>query len=112
MKNLLFLVLLLSACDTSKQVSVVQTLTPLPPSVEVAVLGSGQKVPDNSKLLGTVKIGDGWTKAKDCTYDKVIADAQSQARGMGGNLIQIIEKKDPSIVSSCYRIKADVYYLK
>jgi len=114
MKKLLVLSLsfiLISACGTSKQVSVITAATPLQKDAFVEVIGMGQKVSQTSKLLGRVKIVDsGFTAGSNCTYAQVVADAQNQARGMGGDLIQITEHKEPGILtSSCHRIWCDVY---
>lgn len=98
--------------NTSKKASVFYPSTPLPAETPVEVIGLGQKAPEGATLIGSLKIGDGWTRTKFCTYDRVIADAQVQARGMGGNLIQITEHRDPDMWSTCHRIKADVYLVK
>lgn len=97
---------------TTKKVSVLNVATPLPPGTEVQVLGATQSVPTGAKILGNVKIGDGLTGTNKCTYAKVVADAQEQARGMGGNLIQIRKHKEPDMWSTCHRIECDVYFLK
>ena len=98
--------------NTSKQISIINYSTPLNRETTVQVIGIGQQVPYNVKLLGSVKIGEaGFTKTSNCTYQKVLNDAIEQARTMGGNLIQIIEHKEPDFRSSCHRIKADVYLI-
>jgi len=104
----LFLFLLLS-CGTTKKVSVLSPSTPLPEGTTVEVIGTGQQVPSAAKLLGSVKIGDDMTATKNCTYDKVVKDAQSQARAMGGNLLQIKKHTEPNMWSTCHRIECDVY---
>lgn len=114
MKTLLFsaLLVLVSCGTTSKQVSVVAVATPLPAGTTVEVMGAGQPVPAGAKYLGAVKIGDGNTATKNCTYAKVVADAQEQARAMGGNLLQIKKHTEPNLISTCHRIECDVYLLK
>lgn len=116
MKNPITLFILsfaLSSCGpTSKKVSVLSVATPLPQGSEIQVIGTGAKVPEGAKLLGNIKIGDGNTLAKNCTYVKVVADAQEQARGMGGNAIQITKHKEPDILSTCHRLWCDVYFVK
>ena len=109
--KLFLLLLLLSACGTSKTVSVLAPATPLPPDAPVEIIGIGQKVPDGAKLLGNVKIGDGGFSTK-CSYDVVVADAQKQARSMGGNLLQITKHKEPDLGSTCHRIQCVVYLIK
>ena len=86
--------------------------TPLPAGTEVQVLGLGQSVPAGAKIIGSVKIGDGNTMAKNCTYTRVVADAQEQARGLGGNVLQITKHKQPDLWSTCHRLWADVYLIK
>lgn len=108
-----FIALLLSSCGgTTKKVSVLTVATPLPAGTKVEVIGAGQAVPSAAKLLGAVKIGDDMTATKNCTYDKVVADAQEQARMMGGNLLQIKKHTEPNAWSTCHRIECDVYFTK
>ena len=112
MKNL-FLLIILSlffSCASKKNTTILNYATPLPPGTTVEVIGNGQKVPDGARLLGHVKVGEsGMTATKNCTYDKVMEASQAQARSMGGNLIQIIQHKEPNFASSCHRLKVDVY---
>lgn len=107
----LFSLLYFLSCGTQKDVSVLSPATPLPSDATVEVIGVGQKVPDGAKLLGHVKIGDSGFST-NCTYDKVVSDAQKQARGMGGNLLQITKHKEPNIGSTCHRLECDVYVVK
>lgn len=106
-----FLLLFFYACATSKNVSVLSIATPLPPGTPVEVIGVGQKVPDGSKMLGHIKIGDSGFSTK-CTYDIVIADAQAQSRAIGGNLIQITKHKPPAWGGTCHMVECDVYLKK
>ena len=118
MKNyyflLLFGVFLGVSCESSKKISVVSVSTPLSIDAVVDVIGIGQKVPNDAKLLGQIKFGDsGMTSTKICTYARVLEDAQKNARVLGGNLLQIIEHKEPSALgSTCHRLKCDVYLVK
>jgi hypothetical protein len=112
MRTLLLAMLLsLSACSgTSKSVSVAVVSTPLPPDAKIEVLGNNQAMPTNARYLGSVKIGDDtMTAGKNCTYDRVISDAQEQARAMGGNVLQIKKHIEPNIWSTCHRLVCDVY---
>lgn len=113
MKKIIFLLftLVLSACSTSKQTSVLNYATPLPAGTHVEIIGLGQQVPDGAKLLGSISVGDsGFTT--QCSYQEVVRDAINMARNMGGNVLQITEHKEPDIWTSCHRIKADVYYIE
>lgn len=110
MKKLVFaLIVIVSSCSTSKKVSVLQTHTPFDEKTTVTVISASQKVPDNAKLVGSIKIGDSGFTTK-CTYADVVNDATKQARAMGANLIQIIKHKEPNpLTSTCHRIECEVY---
>lgn len=113
MKKNIFILLLgivLSACSTSKQTNVLNYSTPLPAGSYVEIIGLGQTVQKGAKFLGSISVGDsGFTS--QCSYQEVIRDAMNLARGMGGNIVQITEHKEPDLWSTCHRIKADVYYI-
>ena len=112
MKKTIFVlfILILAACSTSKQTSVLNYSTPLPAGTPVEVFGIGQKLPNDVKFIGSISVGDsGFTS--NCSYQEVINDAMSLARSMGGNIVQITSHKEPDIWSTCHRIKADVYYM-
>ena len=113
MKKLLVLSLsfiLISACGIKNKLYISTFASPLPPSTFVEVIGSNAVVTPNSKMLGTGNITDsGLTATVNCTYAKVVEQAQINARTMGGDLIVITQHIDPGIVSSCHRILFTVY---
>ncbi|WP_339812407.1 hypothetical protein [Zunongwangia profunda] len=78
------------------------------PSIEVIVLDSISP-PEGSLFIGKIKIGDtGFTT--DCSYNKVINEAQTEARKHGANIVQITELNRPEKWgSTCYKIKANLY---
>lgn len=98
------------SCSSTKQVSILNYQTALHHGTEVQILGQGQDLPADAKLIGSINIGDSGFSVK-CGYSDVIKKAQDQARQMGGNILQITEHKDPDIWSTCHRIKADVYLI-
>ena len=67
------------------------------------------EVPENSKYIGELKIGDsGFTT--DCGYEKIMNEAKIEAKKLGGNIIQVIEIKEPQKWgSTCYRLKAKIF---
>ena len=67
------------------------------------------QIPSNSKLIGNIKIGDTGLST-NCKYDKVIKEAKNEAKKANANIIKITELKTPDLLSSCYRIKADLYF--
>jgi hypothetical protein len=84
-------------------------LIPLSPNEEVLVISLNQSVPDNCNYVGRVRIGDtGFTT--DCSYSAVIEKAKEKARKTGGNIIKLTEINPPNFASSCYQIKADIYF--
>jgi hypothetical protein len=75
---------------------------------DVVVISLNQQVPDNSEVLGQVKIGDTGFST-NCGYETVIGKAKFEARKAGGNAIKIIEHRPPSVLgSSCHRIIAKI----
>jgi hypothetical protein len=108
---LIFLIVILSGCSTSKSTSILNYSTPLPQDAKVEILGQGQVLPEGAKLLGHIKIGDTGFST-NCGYEKVIRDAEKQARVMGGNYLQITKHKEPNMGSTCHRIEADIYLVK
>lgn len=76
---------------------------------DVAVIEKAEPAPQGAKMLGKIKIGDGVFKT-DCSYETVVGEAKEKARKAGANIVKITEVKEPDGWSSCYRIKADIYY--
>lgn len=68
-------------------------------------------LPDDADTLGTLRIRDtGFTV--DCSYEKVIALAESETVKVGGNGFHITEHLRPSVLgSSCHRISGTMLYL-
>jgi hypothetical protein len=75
----------------------------------VLTLGLKQSVPAKCRFIGNLRIGDSGFST-DCGYEVVTKIAEYEARGMGGNILKLTEIKPPNMGSTCYRIKADVYY--
>lgn len=82
----------------------------LPDTVAVTVLSKNDKneIPKDAIPKGSIKIGDGMRI--NCGYTETIERARGMARENGANLIKITELKLPDGLSSCYRLRADVYY--
>lgn len=86
-------------------------ITPYPSTGEtVEILNEGQTIRDGSVLIGNIVVGDsGFTRAKNCTYAKIIEEATDIAQQMGGNMIYVISHNPPDFESTCHRINANVY---
>ncbi|MFV0268377.1 MAG: hypothetical protein ACK5HT_14715 [Draconibacterium sp.] len=105
---LLVTVIAISACSPKVSTNLSKSYTPLDYEQEVKVFALDEITPDNSEVIGQVKIGDsGFTT--NCSYEVVIDKAKLEARKAGGNAIKIIDYKTPSVMgSSCHRIIADI----
>ena len=75
---------------------------------EILIIQQDEMIPENSQLIGDLKIGDSGFST-DCGYSKVIDEAKEAARSSGANLIYLTEVKEPNLASTCYRIKAKLY---
>lgn len=107
---ILGLIILLLGCSPKVKTSFTKSSEKsLDSKQEVMVLSLNQIVPKACKYLGKLKIGDnGFTT--DCNYATVIVAAKDEARRNGGNIIKLTEIKTPGFSSTCYRIKADIYF--
>ncbi|MEQ8324037.1 MAG: serine protease [Cytophagales bacterium] len=113
--HLSFLVIVLTAFFLQSCSTAIQTAytgyNPLPLNTYVTIYGANDIVPSNYKPIGQFRIGDsGFTT--NCGYTKVMEDAKSACRRMGGDAFQITSLKEPDpsgLGSTCYRIRATAY---
>ena len=63
-----------------------------------------------STVKGTVTMGDSGFSLK-CGQDLVLAKLENEAIAVGANLINITWESYPSIISSCYRAKAQLIFI-
>jgi hypothetical protein len=99
---------LFSSCNPKITTTISTSYSPLDYKKEVFVFGLNQPDPDNSQVLGQVKIGDTGFST-NCDYEVVIENAKLEARKVGGNAIKIIEHKLPNpLGSTCHRITAKI----
>lgn len=100
--------ILFSSCNPKISTSISRSYPPLDYKQDIVVIGLDQSQPDNSEVLGQVKIGDTGFSTK-CSYEIVIDKAKLEARKAGGNAIKIIEHKPPTIMgSTCHKITARI----
>ncbi|MBA3829327.1 MAG: DUF2846 domain-containing protein [Taibaiella sp.] len=102
-KCVMILILLFSTSFANAQ-------PPLNENAEVIVLSTAASAPVGATKVGTIKVVDKGFKI-DCGYDRTIQQAKEKARKIGGNILKITKLKEPSMVSSCYNLHADVYYI-
>lgn len=100
--------LLFGSCSHRVSTSLSKSYPALNYQQEVVVIGLNEAEPDNSEVLGQVKLGDTGFSTK-CNYEMAIDKAKLEARKAGGNAIKIIEHKPPSLMGSyCHRITANI----
>ncbi len=105
----LLIALILQSCSPRIRIHLAtETFQPLDADTEILIIKQDEKIPNNSKFIGELKIGDSGFST-DCGYSKVISDAKETAKKSGANLIYLIEVKKPNFGSTCYRIKAKLY---
>lgn len=84
------------------------SLSPLDYSKEVKVIDLYHIAPENSIIIGQVKIGDSGFST-NCDFDIVVELAKLEARKIGGNAINITSHIYPSFFgSSCHIISANI----
>ena len=107
----LFTITFLYSCGIKRDVSVLRYFPPT--QEEVMILGAGQTIPVNAILIGNITIGDtGFTLAKNCTYEKILKEASTIAKQMGGNVLYVVSHKEPDFESTCHRINVNIYHVK
>jgi len=76
----------------------------------VIFLDTGGIVPENAKQIGAISINYN-IFFLNCDYEKVIAEAESKARKIGGNIVKIIYHRPLNVGNTtCHKIRAEVYY--
>ena len=108
---MLTILIVLNSCNPKISTSLSKNYPPLDYKQEVIVIDINQQEPENSEVLGQVKIGDTGFSTK-CGYDIVIDKAKLEARKAGGNAIKIIKHKSPDLWSTCHRITAKILRIK
>ena len=106
---LIFLVLVMSSC-TGPVVQYRQDVSdykPKAPGTPIDIYGQDDNIPRDCKILGVVSIGDSGFST-NCDLPDVLAIAKEKAREAGGDAIQITSLRKPDIISTCYRITANI----
>ncbi|HVU96615.1 MAG TPA: hypothetical protein VHE34_15405 [Puia sp.] len=83
------------------------SLPPLTEDKPVLVLDANRTLPDGCRKIGNLTADAG---GAECHYSTVIANAQTQARKMGGNILKITRYWEPAMGNPCYKIRADVLF--
>ena len=105
---ILAIMITMSSCNPKISTSISKSYPPLDYRQEVVVIGLTQSEPNNSEVIGQVKIGDTGFSTK-CGYDVVMDKAKLEARKAGGNAIKIVEHKPPTALGSfCHKLTAKI----
>lgn len=115
MRQATFLVLIsalvFGSCAPTITTSLSKKYPPIDNTQEVKVIEMNQPVPENSEVLGSVRIDDTGFST-NCGWDVVVDLAKIEARKAGGDAIHITHHIPPSIFgSSCDRISANILKL-
>lgn len=101
--------LFLFSCGSSVKTKLVNQSTNELENKKVLVIYNEEDLPSKSILLGSIKIGDSGFST-ECSKGEVLNNAIEQTKKNNGNILLISEIKEPSYASSCYRLKANIYY--
>lgn len=99
------LFLLLSGCSPKISTVLTKEYPTLSYTEKVTVLGLEENQPENSEILGEVKVRDTGFSTK-CNYEVALDKAKLEARNIGGNAIKITRHKKPDLWSTCHRLDA------
>ena len=113
-KNIVGLLLCLMAfqlagCSPKVITHVTNERPPLPVD-SVRIFLYGERVPSSAVMIGDVAVKDRGTTTK-CNYDYVVQLGKEATARHGGNVLQIMEHREPSFKSTCHQIFGNMLYL-
>lgn len=77
---------------------------------KIVILDVNDKVPPDAKFIQDIKAGGGGMGA-NCGYLDALSAAKKKSKIAGGNIVKITEVKCPDNWSSCFKVRADIYYM-
>ncbi|WP_121666164.1 hypothetical protein [Mesonia aquimarina] len=75
---------------------------------EVAFLDIEHEIPENTVKIGDLRFQDSGFST-DCSFNSLLTQARNKARANGANIVKVVDKKEPGIWSTCYRLKIELY---
>ena len=66
--------------------------------------------PYDGKKVGRIELGDTGLSVS-CSKDKAFMILRNEGCSLGANFIDLVQEMSPDIVSSCYRVKADFWFI-
>ncbi|CAL68014.1 hypothetical protein [Christiangramia forsetii] len=109
MKKLFILLLLgLVSCSPKIKSNLTNSQPKLSSEEKVALLDMEHQLPNGLIKIGSLKFQDSGFST-DCSFNSIMNQARISARENGANIVKVVEKKNPDIWSSCYRLNLDLY---
>jgi len=113
MKRIIFipLILLLISCGGASVKTKItnNTITEKLKNTEVFLVYNLSDLPENSILIGEIKIGDNGLSTK-CSKEEIIKNAKESAEKNNSNIVLVEEITPPNNWTSCYGLKGKLYY--
>ncbi|MDC7222063.1 MAG: hypothetical protein PQJ59_19195 [Spirochaetales bacterium] len=77
---------------------------------EIMLLEKDEIALVNSVLIAKIRVRDSGL-SYNCGYHDVLRQTKTKARDLGGNAIEVVEVYEPNILSTCYKMDVNVYYI-
>ncbi len=97
---------LIQGCAPSTRIETMVAKDPLPSNCRPLIFLSVDELPENYETVATVKHGDAGLSVA-CGKEDIRQLMSAEACRVGANGILIKEEKNPSLVSTCYRVTAE-----
>lgn len=109
MKRLFFLlIIVMVSCSPKIKSNLTNSQPELATDEEIAFLDLKHEVPQEVTKIGSLKFQDSGFST-DCSFNSILNRARIEARKNGANIVKVVEKKDPDLWSSCYRLTINLY---
>ncbi|WP_031427106.1 hypothetical protein [Flavimarina sp. Hel_I_48] len=108
--KILFLILIVgfTSCSPKIKSNFTNPQPTLASDEKVALLDIEHKLPKNPIKVGDLRFQDSGFST-DCSFNSLMNQARIEARKSGANIVKIVEKKEPNLWSSCYRLSIELY---
>ena len=110
MKNIHYftILFLVFSCAPKLKSNIVTTFEPLSKNELIVVLELADNQDIEGTLVGNISATDSGFSV-ECGFYQNIDNLKEIARNAGANLVKITEIKEPNRLSTCYRLKANIY---
>ncbi|MDR5591580.1 hypothetical protein [Christiangramia sp. SM2212] len=102
------LIIVVAGCSPKIKSNLTNAQPALSANDEVAFLDLKHEVPQKVVKIGSLKFQDSGFST-DCSFNSILNKARLEARKNGANIVKVVEKKEPDLWSSCYRLNIDLY---